>query len=84
MDTLDSAALAQLQDLDALDPADALALLARVRAWSNDAASLQMARARVCGLSWRSIAAASGVPGSTVRRWALSGAPTYPRRRWAS
>lgn len=69
--------------LDHMEPLDALELVAEVRQWTVTAAEEQMARARVLGLPWRAIAAASGVAGSTVRRWACWGAPDSPRRRVA-
>ena len=73
-----------LEGLDELDALQALQLVARVRDWTLVAAEDQMARARAQGYSWRKIAAASGVNGSTVRRWAAWGAPEAARRRVAS
>lgn len=72
---------AVLDELDDLAPADALDVLARLRAWTLVAVEEQMARAKAHGMSWRAIAAASGTNPSTVRRWAVWGAPEHPRRR---
>lgn len=80
--TLDPAAIPQLpSNLDELDPLEALQLVATIRDWTLVAYDEQMCRARIRRLSWRAIAAASGVNASTVRRWALMGAPADPRRR---
>lgn len=59
-----------MPELDAMEPRDALQLVAGRMAALEALEVEQVWRARVAGLSWRSIAALLGVPPSTVRRWA--------------
>lgn len=73
-----------LPDLSDLDPLQALAAGARLRVQLLTLEVDTIWRARLAGHSWRAIAAAAGVNGSTLRRWAVRGVPDAPRYRVGS
>lgn len=77
----DVATLAEMPDFDAMEPLDALrsirGRLSQLEALEVDA----MWRARLDGLSWRTIAAATGINASTIRRWAAREPSEFTRRR---